>query len=163
MKIIPAALFSLAILASATTLPAQTPGKAPRPDDHERFRAEVRNYKHEFLARELDMSKEQQREFFPVYDEMDDAIDKIATETRDLETRTASKADATEVELEAAARAVYSQKKEEGEIELQYFDRFKQILQPKQLLQLRAAERKFTRKLMRHHRQARDARKVKRD
>ena len=87
MKIIPAALFSLAILASATTLPAQTPGKAPRPDDRERFRAEVRNYKHEFLARELDMSKEQQREFFPVYDEMDDAIDKIATETRDLETR----------------------------------------------------------------------------
>lgn len=95
MKIIPAALFSLAILASATTLPAQTPGKAPRPDDRERFRAEVRNYKHEFLARELDMSKEQQREFFPVYDEMDDAIDKIATETRDLETRTASKAAAS--------------------------------------------------------------------
>ena len=158
MKIIPAALFSLAILASATTLPAQTPGKAPRPDDRERFRAEVRNYKHEFLARELDMSKEQQREFFPVYDEMDDAIDKIATETRDLETRTASKADATEVELEAAARAVDSQKKEEGEIELQYFDRFKQSLQQKQLLQLRAAERKFTRKLRRLLRPAGGAR-----
>lgn len=134
---------------------AQKPRKPFSEEDRQRFRSEVRAYKHEFIARELELSREQQREFFPVYDEMDDEIDRISTETRELERRVAAKDDATDVELEAAARAVYGQKKAEGDVEESYFERFKQILSPRQMLRLRHAERKFMQKLMRQHHRAR--------
>lgn len=119
--------------------------------ERKKFRAEMRNYKHEFLARELELTKEQQNEFFPIYDEMTDEVDRIGSETRRLEREVASSSDASDVEIEAAARASYSQKYAEGEVEQRYFDRFRQVLKPRQLLKLRAAERKFMQKLMRKH------------
>lgn len=153
MKHFISVVIAFMLAASALIAAAQ-----PRPfseADRQRFRAEIRNYKHEFLAKELSLTREQQQEFFALYDEMDDAVDRIATETRELEQKVADNPDATDVEIEAAARAVYSQKFSEGEVEQSYFDRFRQVLKPKQLLKLRAAERKFTQQLMRHHRKMR--------
>ncbi|MDE6270909.1 MAG: hypothetical protein K2M12_08685 [Muribaculaceae bacterium] len=123
----------------------------PSEADVMRFRNEMRTYKHDFLARELNLSQEQQREFFPVYDEMDDAVERVGRETRDLEKQVREKKQASDVEIEAAARALFEQKSAEGEIEKQYFDRLKQTLTPLQLLKLKEAERKFTRQLMRQH------------
>lgn len=120
-------------------------------DERQKFRAEMRNYKHEFLTRELELSKDQQRDFFPIYDEMSDEVDRIGSETRRLEKDVTSRADASDVEVEAAARAVYSQKYAEGEVEQRYYERFKQVLKPRQLLKLRSAERKFMQQLMRKH------------
>lgn len=159
MKIISAILLSVLCALSAFNSVAQRQGKPLTDEDRQRIRSEIRSYKHEFLARELEMSREQQREFFPVYDEMDEAVDRINFETRELERKVSQKADASEVEIEAAARAVFSQKSAEGEVEKQYFDRFRQILSGKQLLRLRKAERKFTQRLMRHHRRAAGAEK----
>ncbi len=159
MKRISAILLSVLCALSAFNSAAQRQGKPLTDEDRQRIRSEIRNYKHEFLARELEMSREQQREFFPVYDEMDEAVDRINFETRELERKVSQKADASEVEIEAAARAVFSQKSAEGEVEKQYFDRFKQILSGKQLLKLRKAEKKFTQRLMRHHRRAAGAEK----
>ena len=155
MKRISAILLSVLCALSAFNSVAQRQGKPLTDEDRQRIRSEIRSYKHEFLARELEMSREQQREFFPVYDEMD----RINFETRELERKVSQKADASEVEIEAAARAVFSQKSAEGEVEKQYFDRFRQILSGKQLLRLRKAERKFTQRLMRHHRRAAGAEK----
>ena len=159
MKRISAILLSVLCALSAFNSAAQRQGKPLTDEDRQRIRSEIRSYKHEFLARELEMSREQQREFFPVYDEMDGAVDRINFETRELERKVSQKADASEVEIEAAARAVFSQKSAEGEVEKQYFDRFRQILSGKQLLRLRKAERKFTQRLMRHHRRAAGAEK----
>lgn len=159
MKRISAILLSVLCALSAFNSVAQRQGKPLTDEDRQRIRSEIRSYKHEFLARELEMSHEQQREFFPVYDEMDEAVDRINFETRELERKVSQKADASEVEIEAAARAVFSQKSAEGEVEKQYFDRFRQILSGKQLLRLRKAERKFTQRLMRHHRRAAGAEK----
>jgi Spy/CpxP family protein refolding chaperone len=159
MKRISAILLSVLCALSAFNSVAQRQGKPLTDEDRQRIRSEIRSYKHEFLARELEMSREQQREFFPVYDEMDEAVDRINFETRELERKVSQKADASEVEIEAAARAVFSQKSAEGEVEKQYFDRFRQILSGKQLLRLRKAERKFTQRLMRHHRRAAGAEK----
>lgn len=159
MKGISAILLSVLCALSAFNSVAQRQGKPLTDEDRQRIRSEIRSYKHEFLARELEMSREQQREFFPVYDEMDEAVDRINFETRELERKVSQKADASEVEIEAAARAVFSQKSAEGEVEKQYFDRFRQILSGKQLLRLRKAERKFTQRLMRHHRRAAGAEK----
>ncbi|MDE6239290.1 MAG: hypothetical protein K2M54_04790, partial [Muribaculaceae bacterium] len=95
---------------------------------------------------------EQQQEFFSAYDEMEDRINRLNSETRELEQRVMSNDNASDVELDAAARAVYQLKNEESKIELEYFDQFKKILQPKQLIRLKNAERKFTQQLMNHHR-----------
>lgn len=151
-------IYTIALLVFLTAIAAQAQHRPPfSEEDRQRFRNEVRQYKHEFLIKELELSKEQQRDFFAAYDEMEDKIDLVASDTRRLEKTVAEKNDATDIELEAAARAVFSQKKSEGEIEATYYERFRQILKPRQLLALRSAERRFAQQLMRHHRKARSA------
>lgn len=144
---------AIALICCSATAEAQN----PQNDDSDRRRMleEVRNYKHQFITRELDLTKEQQSEFFPVYDEMEDRLTRLNAETRDLEHRVSSDAQASDVEVEAAARALFGLKRAEGDIENEYFDKFKQILNPKQLLGLKNTERKFTQQLMMHHRRLR--------
>ena len=57
---------------------------------------------------------------------------------------------------ESAASAVYSQKEREGKVEMEYYDKFKGILTPRQLLGLKSAEKRFTQQLVRYHRRLRD-------
>lgn len=121
-------------------------------EDRARFLNEIREYKHEFLSKELSLSKEQQRDFFPAYDEMEDRVQRLAADTRELERQVSDNAEASDVEVEAAATAVYSQKLKEGEIETEYLEKFKSILSSRQLLSLKNAEKKFTQQLLRHHR-----------
>lgn len=143
------------LLVSIVILSALTPAadaQAPLSEtDRDRWLSELREYKHDFLAKELKLTKEQQREFFPLYDEMEGEIEKVNTETRSLEAKVNEDADAGDLELENAARTVFVQKKTEGEIELNYFDKYKEILSPRQLLRLKNAERRFTQQLVKHH------------
>ena len=104
--------------------------------------AELRPYQREFISRELDLTKDQERRFFPIYEEMNDRIDSLNEETRELERRTIDTPDASDTELEAAAQAVFDLKQKEGRIEAEYFEKFKEILTPRQLLKLKSAERK---------------------
>ena len=53
--------------------------------DKVKFIKEFREYKHRFLAKQLELSKEQENSFFEVYDKMEAETDKMASETRDLE------------------------------------------------------------------------------
>lgn len=124
-------------------------------ENRERWLAEMREYKHEFLVKELDLTKEQQRDFFPLYDSMEDEIERLNAETRDAEMRLAKNADATDLELENGARTIFEQKRAEGQIEMTYFDKFREILTPRQLLRLKNAERKWQQQLINHHRRMR--------
>lgn len=148
---------SFILFAVAVSVAAVSYAQQPDENDRQKWISEVRNYKHEFLAKELDLTKSQQNDFFAAYDEMEDRIEKLNSETRDLVQQTVSNPEATDVELDAASRAIYQLKNEEGNIELEYFDRFKKILQPRQLIQLKNAERKFTQQLMIHHRRLKKA------
>ena len=144
-------------MAFSATLFAQD---RPSSGDRDKWLSEVRNYKQEYLSRELQLTKEQQSKFFPIYNEMDEELNKVASETRDLEAKVNDDKNATDTEVSAAARALFEQKSRESEIELRYFDRYKEILTPRQLIRLKAAERKFTQQLVRHHgRMKADARK----
>ena len=87
---------------------------------------------------------------------MEDSIEQINTDTRELEKRIGD--DASDIETEAAARALFEQKSREGQLELEYFDSFKTILTPRQLLKLKSAERQFMRRLMHHNRRMQSAR-----
>lgn len=140
------------ILMAAVSALAQSPERMDSAE-RERIFNEMRAYKHRFIAQELKLSKDQTAAFFPVYDEMDDRLQQIAAETRDLEKSVSRNAEATDTEIAAAAAAVYSQKQREGKVEAEYFDRYQQILSPRQLLSLKNAEKRFTQKLMRQHKQ----------
>ena len=125
------------------------------PDDRQRWLSEIRNYKHDFLARELDLSREQQNEFFPLYDEMEDRIEALNAQARDIEANVSDNPDAGDLEILGAAYSQFELKKLEGEIELEYYDKFKEILNPRQLLQLKSAEKLFTRQLVNRRNQMR--------
>lgn len=120
--------------------------------DRDKFMEQLRPYQHEFLTKELKLSRDQAREFFAVYDKMDEELQQIADETRELERQALENADASDTELEAASQAVFAQKQKEGKMEMEYYEKFKEILTPRQLLQLKGAERQFTQRLLRQHR-----------
>lgn len=122
------------------------------PAERQRWLGEMRNLKHDFIAKELSLTKDQEREFFPLYDKMEDEIAALNTQTREDEARVAADRDATDLEMENTARTVFEQKRAEGQIEMTYFEKYKTILTPKQLLQLKNAERKFTQQLVNRHR-----------
>lgn len=147
-------LAALAILLFSCSLACAQKNAERKPiSDEERAQwlGELREYKHEYLARELNLTQQQQESFFPVYDEMDDALNKIAADTRALEDKVAADADASDIEIEAASRALFEQRSREGEVDKEYFDKLKEILTPRQLLMLKNSERKFTQQLVRRH------------
>jgi len=141
------------LIAEAMPVAAMPQQEKDEPD-RERYISELRNYKHEFLARELNLSREQQREFFPLYDKMEDEIFGINDDIREIERKIESSDDVSDIELESAAQIIYSQKLREGEIEMEYYPKFKEILDSRQLLRLKNTERKFTQRLVRHHRRS---------
>ncbi len=145
-----------AVLLLTALLSCSVAAQSNRSDgDRQRWLNEIRGYKHEFMAKELNLTRDQQNAFFPLYDEMEDEVERLNSETRDLENSVNENTDASEVEIEAASRKVFELKEAEGKIELRYYDKFKEILQPRQLLQLKNAERRFTQQLVNRHRRIR--------
>lgn len=145
----------VALMALTGAMAQPQPRDPQQGPDREKVLAELRPYQHEFLTKELKLTKEQSRAFFSLYDSMEDALQQVADETRELERQTLDNASASDTELEAAAQAVFSQKEREGKIEMEYYQKFKDILTPRQLLSLKSAEREFTQRLMRQHRKLR--------
>lgn len=141
----------IAILACACTA-AMAQRQHMTDEERDLWLAELRQYKHEFMAKELSLSSDQQEAFFPLYDEMDDQLTQIAMEVRDLEVEINSSTSASAEEVQAAAFALFDQKRRESVVELLYFEKFKDTLTPKQLFRLKNAERKFTQQLVKHHR-----------
>lgn len=142
-----------AIAGLVTAFAVATPATAQRLSDDEVSRSlnELRNYKRKVLISELDLTKEQQKKFFEAYDAMDRELMDIGNEVRERERRTIANAEASETECTETARALFDQRRREGEVELSYFERFAEVLTPRQLLKLKAADRKIAMNLARYH------------
>ena len=119
--------------------------------DRKEWFAHMRQHKHEFLAKELKLTKDQEAKFFAVYDAMEDELHKVNRDTRKLEKQVADNKAATDVEYDAASKAIIELKKKEAAIELKYFDKLKATISSKQLFLLKKAERKFTKNIMKEH------------
>ena len=104
---------------------------------------ELKKFKHDYLKKELNLSREQEATFFNYYDQMYDELISVGNQTRRLSQKVMIDKNATDLELESAARTVFELKKKEGEIELRYFEEFKNILTKQQLLRLKDVERKM--------------------
>lgn len=113
---------------------------------------EVRQYKHNFLTKELNLSEDQQEKFFSIYDAMEEEIHNAQRETRSLTWKIReSKSEVSDLEYEKAAEAQFELKGKESQIEMKYFPQFKNVLSKKQLFLLKHAEHKFTREIMDKH------------
>lgn len=130
-------------------------------EDRDKWFKELRQYKKEFIIKELELSKDQQAKFFPLYYEMTRKIMKLNDDTRALEKKIdSSKGAVSDVEYEKGAEALLELKAKEAKIETEYYQKFKQVLTPKQMYKLPKAEKKFTRQLMRHHNKAKSEKKT---
>ena len=139
-----------ALIATALIAVAQTNNK----DQRTRWMNEVRNQKYEFIIKETDMTKEQQEDFLPIYKEMEKAIFTANQEARALELKVSNQTRTSEAEYAAAALMLARVKQREGDIEMEYYQKFERILSKKQLFQLKRAENKFTQYMLSHHRRS---------
>ena len=126
--------------------------------DREQWMNEIQQYKRGYFAKELGLTKEQQDKFFPLYEEMEQQTHRIEEESRIMEKRVSEADDATALEYEKATEALYDAKVKEADLEREYMVKFKEILDSKQLFELKAVERKFTREMMRQHHRIRSSR-----
>lgn len=137
------------ILCAAAAATAQRPGRGEiTPEQRTEWMQQYREFKHKYLIRMLALTEEQQEPFFAVYDQMDDELAAISQQTRELEQKyLAEDADFADEEYIEAARQLFMFKDKEAKIELDSFDRLKEVLTPRQLVQLKSVERDFTRRL----------------
>lgn len=140
-------LASVLIMTAAFTAAAQT----DEPDNREQWFKEVREYKHRYFTKELDLTRDQQTEFFNLYDKMEDDINKVNSETRSLEKKIRDQDNVTDLEYEQATQALLEQKQKEYEIESEAYNKLKTVLSKKQMFELRGVERQFTREVMKFH------------
>ncbi|RXE70475.1 hypothetical protein ED352_09945 [Muribaculaceae bacterium Isolate-002 (NCI)] len=141
-------IFTLVALICLTSATASAQNR-----DRKQFRDDIREYKHNYFKQKLDLSREQANSFFDLYDKMDDAITALNDEARTLETRIYGAPDGTitDIEYEVATRTLIEVKEKEAAIEKEYYDKFNEILNKKQLFELRKVERDFTMQLLKYH------------
>lgn len=123
------------------------------PQDKQKRQAWYNNMiqtKVDYLAKQLAMTPDQKTKFEKSYKEMAAETSKLANETRAMEKSVSSKASPTDLEYEKAAEAMAEFKSKEGAIELKYYKQYKTFLTKKQLFQLKIAENKWMREVMRH-------------
>lgn len=121
--------------------------------------SELRQVKRNYFIKELDLDREQQNKFFPLYEEMEDKTFRIDDEARQMEQRIADAKDATDTEYEKAAEALYDADVQTAQIRREYMDKFKTILTRRQLFELKGVEKKFSREMMRQHHRLRNEKK----
>lgn len=133
---------------------------AQNKSDRDQWLEQIRQYKRTYFTKELDLTKEQQQKFFPLYEEMEDQTSKLEEDARVMERRVSEATDATDLEYEKAAEALYDMKLKQAEVEKGYMEKFKTILSARQLFELKGVERKFSRDMMRQHNRIRSSRRV---
>lgn len=138
-------IFILLIASLFVAMPAQA-------QDRREHRDKIREFKHNFFKAKLDLTREQTAKFYDEYDKMEDAIIALNDDVRAIESRIYDAPDGTVTDLdyEMATKAMMEVKGKEADIENEYYAKFKEILSPKQLFQLRRVEREFNMQLIKY-------------
>lgn len=113
-----------------------------------KFANDMYQAKHEMIIKELKLTPTQQKQFMPLYEQMEREIYQVNRNARVLANEVEKKKNPTDSEYEAAASALSNTRVREGEIEAKYFEKFSKILTKKQLFLLKQAEAKFTREML---------------
>jgi len=136
-KIVSILIMVLAITSAATAQNGRT-----------KFATDMYQAKHEMIIEELSLTPSQQKQFMPLYEQMEREIYQVNRNARALANEVEKKKNPSDRDYEAAASALSNTRVQEGEIEAKYFEKFSKILSKKQLFQLKQAEVKFTREML---------------
>ncbi len=131
------------------------PAAAQERQDRDQWMNEIKQYRRTYFTKELNLTREQQNRFFPIYEEMEERTAQAEEEARVMERRIAEAPDATDLEYEKATEALYDAKLTQAEIEKSYMDKFRSVLSAKQLFELKNAERQFQREMLKQHQRLR--------
>ena len=142
----------IALLMTSMTLAARDNNSEN--DRQNKWMNEYREYKQEFLSKEVDLTQSQKSEFFPLYNEMEQEIYNVNLEARKAEQTISQKDDASNNDYLEAAKLMVDVKTKEARIETEYFEKFAKILDSRQLFLLKRAETRFSRNMLQHHKEA---------
>ena len=131
----------IATLAITTMVMAQGNGRS-------KFATDMYQAKHEMIIEELGLTMNQQKQFMPLYEQMEREIYQVNRNARALANEVEKKKNPSDRDYEIAASALSNTRVREGEIEAKYFEKISKILSKKQLFQLKQAEGKFTREML---------------
>ena len=135
-------IVSILIMALAITTAASAQNSRTK------FATDMYQAKHEMIIEELGLTPTQQKQFMPLYEQMEREIYRVNRNARALASEVEKKKNPTDQDYEVAASALSNTRMREGEIEAKYFDKFSKILSKKQLFQLKQTEVKFTREMI---------------
>ena len=113
-----------------------------------KFTTDMYQAKHEMIIQELGLTPTQQKQFMPLYEQMEREVYQVNRNARALAAEVEKKKNPSDRDYEVAASALSNTRVQEGEIEAKYFEKFSKILTKKQLFQLKQAEGKFTREML---------------
>ena len=136
-RIVSILIFALAITAASTAQNGRT-----------KFATDMYQAKHEMIIEELGLTPSQQKQFMPMYEQMEREIYQVNRNARALAAEVEKKKNPSDRDYETAASALSNTRILEGDIEAKYFEKFSKILTKKQLFLLKQAEGKFTREMI---------------
>ena len=143
--------FIIVVILSLAALSVSAQQRGRQKPDREKWFQELREWKHQFLIKEVELTEEQQPKFFAVYDAMQNEILAIHDGTRNMEKKLSLNKQASDLEYEKMAEALIEVKIKDGEIQKRYLDKMKTVISSRQLYKLQVAEKKFIRMLNRQH------------
>lgn len=116
---------------------------------------EVREFKMNYLAKEMELTEAQKEKFMPLYEEMTQKKDECFRHARELDRKLKKEgSEATEEDYQKATEAMHKANQDFAEIEKEYNEKFSEFLSQKQLYKMKEAEFSFRDRLeeMRHNR-----------
>ncbi|MDE7437491.1 MAG: hypothetical protein K2M93_03315 [Muribaculaceae bacterium] len=141
-------LLVVAIVACGSAY-AQKSGKGK---SREEMRKELREFKLKFIAQEMDLKEDQQKQFAEVYCKMEDERMKLFEQTRGIERKLKKEGEVSDEEYVRLNKTLTETKEKDAEIEKRYDGEFSKFLSGKQIFKMKSAEDKFRQKMaeMRH-------------
>ena len=107
----------------------------------------IRQARKEFVAKRVKLSAEQEKKFWPLYDEYSQEKHQLFRQRRKERIEVVSLA-ASDAELLEAVEQLIVLREKEVQIEREYLEKFKKVLQPRQLVEFYRADSAFSKKLL---------------
>lgn len=140
---------ALLLMVLVFAMAAQAGEPTKKHSDKQQWIKEMRQLRTNYVVKHLKLGSEQSEKFAAAYNAMQVDLDKLHKESRQLCKTVQDKGEsATNLELEKGAEAMYEMRSKEGAIEMRYFTKFKSILTPRQLFNLKKIEHNFNRELL---------------
>lgn len=145
--------FFILLMTVAVSLPAAAKDK-PTAAERRQWMQEMQNYKKEYIVKALRLTDAQKAKFMPLYEAMDKELRAVDSEARKLERAVVKKgSSAVDADYRNAADAMFNVRIKQGQIEAKYYKQFKTFLSAQQLYELKRAEDRFAREMMKRHRE----------